>query len=314
MPGENMADLKKTVELIFGGVDNTGGAISSVGRGLDSLVDKTGDVTGVLADITDSIIKLDAALVAAGVAFLAFAAKEAVTFEAALIDLQKVMSEGEGDARDYGDVFSDLSSKFGVSADAIIQSTADFRQAGFDINESLTLVEQSLLAVNAADLTTNEASELLIGTLAGFQKPASEAAHLLDVLNGVSNQAGASVSELGDGFRILSPIASALGLTFEETAALLTPMVEVTRSGSESANALKTAISNLIKPTKEQRLLLEEELGIQLSLNGERRETKDVLYDLIERTKNLTDNEKQRVASIVAGAQQMSRFLALLNS
>ena len=62
-----MADLKKTVELIFGGVDNTGGAISSVGRGLDSLVDKTGNVTGFLADITDSIVKLDLALAAAGV-------------------------------------------------------------------------------------------------------------------------------------------------------------------------------------------------------------------------------------------------------
>jgi len=308
-----MADLKKTVELIFGGVDNTGSAITSVGRGLDSLVDKTGDVTGVLADITDSIVKLDLALVAAGAAFLTFAAKEAVVFEAALIDLQKVMGEGEGDAEDYADTFSDLSSRFGVGAGAIIQSTADFRQAGFDIEDSLTLVEQSLLAVNAADLTTVQSSELLIGTLAGFKAPASDAAKLLDVLNAVSNNAGASVSQLGDGFRLLAPLANTLGLSFEETAALLTPMVEVTRSGSESANALRTAISNLIKPTKERYGLLVNELGIQLEIDGKRRDTKDVLYDLIAATKDLDNNEKQRVATIIAGAEQMSRFLVVLN-
>lgn len=308
-----MADLSKTIELIFGGVDRTGGAINSVGRNLDMLTNKAGDITGPLAGISDSILKLDAALAALGVAALAFATKEAVSFESALIDLQKVMSEGEGQAIDYADTFSDLSSRFGVDAGSIIQSTADFRQAGFEIDDALTLVEQSLLAVNAADLTTQESAELLIGTLAGFQAPASEAANLLDVLNGVSNQAGASVSQLGEGFKILSPIAKTLGLSFEETAALLTPVVEVTRSGSESANALKTAISNLIKPTKERKELLEQELGIQLEVNGQRRNTKDVLYDLIDATQGLDNTEKQRVATVIAGAEQMSRFLAVLN-
>lgn len=308
-----MADRQKTIEIIFGGVDRTGQAVSSVGRNLDALSSRASSVTGPMADITDSIVKLDAVLVAAGAAMLAFATKEAVTFEAALIDLQKVMDESEGSASDYSDQFSELSSRFGVSADAIISSTADFRQAGFDIGESLTLVEQSLLAVNAADLTTQQSSELLIGTLAGFKAPASEAAHLLDVLNGVSNNAGASVEQLGEGFKILSPVAKTLGLSFEETAALLTPIVEVTRSGSESANALRTAISNLIKPTKERKQLLEEELGIQLEVNGERRDTKDVLYDLIDATQGLDNNEKQRIATVIAGAEQMSRFLAVLN-
>lgn len=309
-----MADLKKTVELIFNGTDKTGSAIASVGRNLDSLTDKAGSITGPLANAADSILKLEAALVAAGAAVLAFATKEAITFEAALIDLQKVMDESEGSASDYSDTFSDLSSRFGVNAAAIIQSAADFRQAGFDIDDSLTLVEQSLLAVNAADLTTQQSSELLIGTLAGFQAPASEAARLLDVLNAVSNNAGASVEQLGDGFKILSPVAKTLGLSFEETAALLTPVVEVTRSGSESANALRTAISNLIKPTKERKELLEDELGIQLEVNGQRRDTKDVLYDLIDATQDLDNNEKQRVATVIAGAEQMSRFLAVLNN
>lgn len=308
-----MADLKKTVELIFGGVDKTGPAITSVGRNLDSLADRTGRITGPLADAADSILKLQASLVALGAAALTFAAKEAITFEAALIDLQKVMGDNEGAAADYSDTFSNLSTQFGVDAGAIVQSTSDFRQAGFDIDESLTLVEQSLLAVNAADLTTQQSADLLIGTLAGFKAPAADAANLLDVLNAVSNNAGASVAQLGDGFKVLAPVAKTLGLTFEETAALLTPVVEVTRSGSESANALKTAISNLIKPTKERKELLEDELGIQLEIDGQRRNTKDVLYDLIEATQSLDDNEKQRVATVIAGAEQMSRFLAVLN-
>jgi len=309
-----MADLQKTIQLVFGGVDRTGGAINSVGKNLRSLEDRVNNVTGPMAGVADSVLKLEAALVAMGAAALTFAAKEAVSFEAALIDLEKVMSEGEGSAMQYSDAFANLSSRFGVDATNIVQSVAEFRQAGYDINDSLTLVEQALLGVNAADLTTQQSSELLIGTLAGFQAPAEEAAHLLDVLNGVSNNAGVSVEQLGEGFKILSPIAKTLGLSFEETAALLTPVVEVTRSGSESANALKTAISNLIKPTKERKELLEEELGIQLEMNGKRRDTKDVLYELLDVTKDLDANEQQRVATMITGAEQMSRFLAIINN
>src|SRR5690554_8054148 len=90
-----MADLKKTVELIFNGTDRTGSTIASVGRNLDSLTDKAGSITGPLANAADSILKLEGALVAMGAAALAFATKEAITFEAALIDLQKVMRSEE---------------------------------------------------------------------------------------------------------------------------------------------------------------------------------------------------------------------------
>lgn len=80
-----MADLKKTVELIFGGVDKTGPAIASVGSNLSMLENRVGSVTGPLADAADSILKLQASLVALGAAALTFVAKEAVSFEAALI-------------------------------------------------------------------------------------------------------------------------------------------------------------------------------------------------------------------------------------
>lgn len=172
----------------------------------------------------------------------------------------------------------------------------------------------ALKGVTAADMELKNVNELLIGSLAGFKAPASEAGRILDVLNGVSNNAGANVAMLGEGLKIMAPIASEMGLSVEQATAMLTPMIEVTRSGSESANALKTVFSNLIKPTKEVTDLFEKELGIQMKVNGQRKGATVLLQELVEKTKNMSSADKQRVAAMVAGADQMSRFIVYMNN
>jgi len=144
---------------------------------------------------------------------------EAIKFESALLDLQKVMSDTEGSASQFTEISEELAKKFGGSSAEVLQGAANFKQAGFDLNEAFLLQEQALKLVIAGDLEAAEAAELLVSTLKGFQAPASEAARLTDVLNEVSNKYATNLKELAIGMAEVSPIAKIMGFTFEETGA-----------------------------------------------------------------------------------------------
>lgn len=308
-----MADIKRTIEIIFAGVDQTGGAISSVGAGIDSFAADVGKIASPLASVTESILKFNAAIAALGVAVIGFSVNEAIKFESAQLDLQKVMSESEGSVSQFQDRILSLASQYGVSATEVTGSAADFRQANFTIAESFDLVNTSLIATNISELSAAEASNLLKRALAGFGAPASDAAKLLDIFNEVSNNANSNVRELAIGFADISPIANQLGLSFEETIALLTPIIEVFGSGSEAAIALKTGFARLIDPTKDIRETLASVGIAQKDANGQFLTGVPLLRSIQGAFQDLTPAQQQAVAESVAGAQQFARLTIALD-
>lgn len=307
-----MASVERTIEIIFAGIDRTGGAISSVGSGLTGLASDIEGVAGPLADVTGAVIKFEAAIVAVGAAVLGYSINEAVKFEAAQLGLQRVLGESEGSAKDYTAQILDLSSKYGVSAVEVINSAAQFKQANFTIAESFDLVSLSLATKNTSELSAAQSSEYLKRILAGFAAPASEAARLLNIFTNVSNNAGVTVGQLAEGFAVIGPLAKQMGLGFEEVAALLTPVIKSTGSGSESARALATGFANLIDPTKAVTDVLAQ-VGIsQKGANGELLRGAPLLREIQDRFTSLTPTQQQLVAVTVAGANQFSRLSIVL--
>lgn len=305
-----MADITKTIEIIFAGVDNLGSTLDSIGGGISKVGQGVQQATQPLADITDSILLTSAAITALGVAALTFSASAAIDLENSFIELQKVLSESEGSARDFGDTFGDISNKFGVGQADVIALAADFRQAGFTIEESLGLVTDALTAAAISELDVDAAGDVVIRTLNGFQQPASEAARLIDILNTSSNNFAVSFNELGIGMARVSPIAQQLGFTFEETAGLLIPVIEVFGSGSEAANGLRTALLKLGSDSKPVIDALES-IGIDTT---QILTAKDRLEALSAVFPTLTDVQQSFVTTSIAGIEQAAKFSIILGN
>jgi TP901 family phage tail tape measure protein len=254
------------------------------------------------------------ALVVAG-AFGVKAISEAVKFESALLDLQKVLSDTDGSAQQFVGTADQLSGVFGVSTAEVLQSAADFKQAGFDIHEAFSLTDNALKLVVASELDLAEASELVVLTLNGFKAPASEAARLTNILNATSTKYATNVRELGVGMRDIAPIAKKMGFSFEETAGLLTPVIAVFGSGSEAAQALK---SGLLKLISTQKPVVDEltRLGIhQRELNeltgeytGKLRSGKAILLDVSRAFQDMDENQKIATTSILSGILQAGKM------
>lgn len=309
-----MADLEKTVSIIFSGSDSSlSSSIRSVESGLSGLNTSITSATQPLADFASGIAKVDAALAAMAVGGLAYAYAKANEFQSASIDLEKVLGDQKGRIGEAEQAAIDLSNAYGTSATSVLQAAANFKQAGYDFDESMALVKASLDLMIAGETDAHTASEILIGTLKGFQQPASEAARLIDSLNEVSNNYATNVVELGIGMSKLAPIAQTMGLSFEETEGLLTPVIEIFRSGSEAADALKTGLMKLVSERGPVEEALEAIGVAQTDANGAMRSGKDILHDVQVAFQGLSQEEKLYYAGQLAGIEQAARMVVVFD-
>ena len=105
-----------------------------------------------------------------------------------------------------------------------------------------------------------------------------------------------------------------MGFSMEETAGLLTPIIEVYRSGSEAADALKTSLQQLSANTAPVKAALAA-LGVsQTDLNGKLRDGKDIFLDVARAFLGLSEAQKAYYAQELVGIEQAGRFSTVLNN
>ena len=308
-----MADLTKTIEILFKGTNQVGTVISTVGRDLDELNFSVASAVRPMADLSAAVVKLDAVLAALASAGLAYAFNESSKLQSAFTELKKVVGDNEEALVVAKASAKDLSVIYGESAAAILESTANYVQAGFSVTDAMALARTGMDLVIAGGVEASRSSEILIATLKGFKSPAEDAGRLLDILNEVSNRYATDIEQLGAGMAGLSPIARTMGFSFEETAGLLTPVIEVFRSGDEAAVALKTGLLRLLDDSKPVQEALES-IGVsQRDANGELRSGKDILLDVSAAFQDLDQNQKLFVTQQLVGIEQSARMVEVFD-
>lgn len=308
-----MANISKTVEIIFGGKNELSSVVGQIEAKMGTLNQSIGDATKPLADLFDSVVKVDAALLALAVGGLAYAYTKAVQFETSMVSFNKVSDGTPATLEAARKAAFDLSAQYGISSKSALDSSTEFLQAGFNVSESLKLTRQALDLSLAGEVTAVEASNFIVTTLKGFKAPAEDAGRLIDVLNEVSNKYATDVRQLALGMSDLSPIAKLMGLSFEETAGLLTPVIEVFGSGSESARGLRTGLLRLIDDSAPVADALAV-LGVsQSDVNGKLRSGKDILLDVQKAFQGLEDPQKIFLAQQLAGIDQSAKMLEVFN-
>lgn len=242
--------------------------------------DAVKDGTQPMADAAKNALALSAAITGITSYLASQAYQSAVDYESAMSDLAKVLDGGMESAKTYGQQLNELALRYGQNGEQLLQAMANFKQAGFETNDAFRLVEESLKLMIAGDLDAAASSTQLVSILKGFKAPVSEAGHVVDALNEVSNRYATDVKKLAEGMAAISPIAKQMGFSIDETAGLLTPIIEVFQSGSEAADTLKTGLQRLTDQSDPVKDALAS-IGVsQLDLNGQLRAGKDIFLDV----------------------------------
>lgn len=169
-----------------------------------------------------------------------------------------------------------------------------------------------LAAASGEDLATT--SDIVTDALTAFGLQASDSAHFADILAAASNNANTNVSMLGESFKYVAPVAGALGYSAEDTSIALGLMANSGIKASQAGTALRTAMSNLVKPTDDMAAVMDQ-YGISLTnADGSMKPFMTVMTDLREKMGGLDEATQAAAASTLFGKEAMSGMLAIINA
>lgn len=129
-------------------------------------------------------------------------------------------------------------------------------RAGFEVDEALASVGDTLLLAQAGGLDLASAADIAASTLRGFRIEADEAGRVTDVLTLAANSANTTVFALGDAIKFVAPVAAGLGISLEETSAALGKLSDAGLKGTLAGTGLRRVLAELERPSRNTEKIL----------------------------------------------------------
>ena len=186
--------------------------------------------------------------------------------------------------------------------------------AGFEALEIFDAMPGTLdlAAVSGGDVAL--AAENAATAVRGFNLDASETGHVADVFARAAADTNAEVRDMGDAMKYVAPVANAMKISLEETAAAIGIMSDAGIKGSQAGTTLRGALSRIAKPT-EKMLETMDALGISFyDANGQMKPLEEQVRMLKTSMSGLTDEQQQNALVTLYGQESLSGMLALISA
>lgn len=305
---------------------------------LASSTKEVGDAQGEAANNTN---KLSATLDTAIVKWISFraivqTAKRAVedivqTYQE-LDDNLSAISAVSGIATDqlWGNMpqMIDNANSLALSIDDLTNGMLLFYQQGLSTEETEIRLNAAgkMAAISQQDLST--AVDQLTSTMNAFNMTGEDAQNVVDVFANMAGKTATDVEELATAMARTASIAKNAGMTFEQTTAFIATMEETTRLSAETiGNSMKSIIARFQKLKEDPESLLEDGVNandVEKALKkadvalrdteGNFRNIGDVIMELSAKWDTLDTNTQKYIATMAAGIQQSSNFIALVGN
>ncbi|WP_136247931.1 phage tail tape measure protein [Halomonas borealis] len=262
-----MADLDKTVAIIFEGVDRMGSGVDSATRKIDSLAGSVEGATQPLAAATSAAFKFEAALIAGGATATAFAVKLAGDFDAQFREIATLIDqpvEALGDFRAEIQAYGRDSTQ---SLGQINQSVYSAISAGVEYTDSLEAVRQAEKLAVAGQADLGQSLTVLVSSLNAYGVGMEDAERFSDLLFQTVRSGQTTLPELGNSLAAVTGLAATAGVSFDELLAAVSTLTATGSGTAEAVTQVRGAISNILKPTSQARDLANE-LGLEFNASA----------------------------------------------
>lgn len=174
-------------------------------------------------------------------------------FEDGMARLGAITRASEADLAKLRDTAKDLGATTEFSATQAADGLTFLGQAGFTAAESMAAIPAVLDLATASGLGLAQAADTASNIMSGFGIAAGEAALVSDVLAAASSRANTNVAQLGSAMSTVAPIAAAMGIDLNTTAAAIGVMSDAGIQGERAGTALRGVLASLAGPTKQAR-------------------------------------------------------------
>ena len=187
-------------------------------------------------------LAVGAAGVAAVGTAIGLSVKSFAEFESGMLRVQAVTGATGAEFLALTEQAKQLGATTAFSAKQAAEGMGFLGQAGFNATEIQAAMGSVLNLAAAGALELADAADITASVLRGFGMNATEATKVTDVLAKAAASSNTSVQEMGEGFKFVGPVASAMGLSIEETAAALSVLSDAGLKGSLAGTGLRQAL------------------------------------------------------------------------
>lgn len=270
-------------------IESAGKSISSVGSGL------TKNVTLPILGAGAAIIKVSA------------------DFEEKMAGVKAITEATDTQFESLRTQAIKLGAETAFSAGEVADAMTEMAKAGWSFEDIQAGMKGVLDATAASGESLSSTSTIIADAITGFGLGASQSGEVADLLTQAANAGTIGISDLGESFKYIAPLAQSMGLSISDVTTAVSAMSMSGIKGSQAGTSLRTTLANLAKPTKAMQQAMDD-LGISVTnKDGSFKSLDDIVGILRGSFGKLTDKQKAYYATTLAGKEGMSGLLSLLN-
>ena len=303
--GKNLKDTSKTVE--------------DYGKKTDKATKSSKGFFGGLGKNLKTIISFYGAyqLLNAGLQLLnqifVVSAKKAIAFEKSLADLRAVAGLTSEEVSVLRDVVFEVAGVTSLTALEVVELQKQLAKLGASTDEISKLTKPIALLSQALGEDAGGVAATLKKTLNQFQATSEEAEKFANILTGAVNETALSMDGLGTALSYVGPLGAQLGVSFEETAALLGILADNGFKASKAGTGLRNFFAVAAKDGRPFNEFLEDiaskniDAAEAFELFGKIGASQAlVISENVERFKDLTNELNETDRLFKANAVQMA--------
>ena len=179
-----------------------------------------------------------------GLAAFALPVRQMMNFDDAIRAAAATTDDAAGSLELFKNIALDIAKTSGFTATEVANMMTELARAGHTDPSSIKAMTAAVLNMSKATGTdATRSAEILIATLNQYKLGAGEAARVSDVLTLAANMTSTSVDALGEAMSYAGPVAASMGMTLEDTVAILGQLGNIGVQGSNAGTALRRMVT-----------------------------------------------------------------------
>jgi len=302
-----VADAQRTIDIIFNGVDKTALATQSAVNGVSSFSSSVQSATQPVADFTTSAVKLEAGILAVGVAMTAASIVAAGGFDTAFREISTLIDAPVEDLDRFKQSLLDYAGTSTQSLETITAATYNAISAGVDYTDSIDAlrVAEQLAVGGRADL--NDSMVVLVSSLNAYGLGMEHAAEFSDILFTTVEKGQTTLPELSAALSNVTGTAATLEIPFSDLNASIAALTSVGIPTGQAVTAINAALTAMIAPSSEARTIAAE-LGLEFSAQAVKA---NGLQSVLNSVAEATGGSEEQMRRLFGSTEAMKAVLQL---
>jgi len=240
------------------------------------------------------------------------AIKMAATFDKSMTQIKSLVGVAGDEVDAMGERVKTMSTDIGISSNEAAEALFFITSAGLRGAEAMEVLEASMKAASVGLGDTKTVADLATSAMNAYGSDTLDASMATDVLVSAVREGKLEASELAGSMGRVLPVASAMGVRFDEVGAAFAALSRTGTNAAEAATQIRGILTSLLKPTKEASDTLAE---MGLSTESLRQQIREKgLLSALETLKTSFEGNDNAAQLVFGNVRALSGIMDLLGA